>query len=189
MPSATEPARAIAGKETSAAMMGITTAVVIGTMVTAAVQAVTSTSLTIVQSAYAKIPRSRATNVQGIKHAVPPISWAIHVAMIKTTTAAAIGTVVIAAGKITTAYNTSTAARVRAWIRRLRSNAKGIVEVSTTRVTAAAMTITTIVVVNMMVETVVETAGTISNGPTVTIVGVRTRLKVDRTRRRVSVLL
>merc|ERR1711959_620606 len=101
---------------------------------------------------------------QGTKHVVASISWATHVAMIKTTTAAAIGTVVIAAGKITTSYNTSTAPRVSVWTRSLRSHAWGIVEVSTTRVTAAAMTTTTIAVANMMVETVVESPGTNSNG-------------------------
>lgn len=187
MPSATEPARARPGKTTSAAMMGITTAVVIGTVVIAAVQAVTSTSSAIVRIAYAKIPHYRAMDVQGTKHVVALISWAIHVAMIKTTTAAAIGTVVIAAGKITTSYNTRTAPPVIVKIRSLLSHARGIVEVSTTRVTAAAMTTITIAVANMMVETVVKSPGTNSNGPTVVIASVRTRLRVDQTRRRVSV--
>jgi len=160
--------------------MGITTVVVIGTVATAAVQAVTSTSLAIVRSVYAKIPRYRANNVQGTEHVALPTLWGINVVMTKTTTVAAIGTVVIAAGKITTSSNSRTARRVRVWIRDLRRNAKGIVEVSTTRVTAAAMTTTTIAVVNMMVETVVERPGTNFNFPTVKNVSVWTRLKVDK---------
>jgi len=155
MPSATELARVLLGRETSAATMGITTAVVIGTVVTAAVQAVTNTSLVIVQCVYAKIPHYRAANVQGTGHVVPPTLWAIHVVMTKTTTVAAIGTVVIAAVKIMTSSNSRTAKCVRVWIRDIRRNARDIVEVSTTRVTAAAMTTTTIAVVNMMVRSII----------------------------------
>lgn len=155
-PSATEPAATISGKMTSAATMGITTAVVIGTVVTAAGKAATSTSLTIVQSVYAKIPHKQPINVQGTEHVVTPATLAIHVAMIQTTTAAAIGTVVIAAVKITTTCNSRTAPSVIVWIRSSSSHARVIVEVPITLVITAAMTITTIAVVNMMVETVVE---------------------------------
>jgi len=175
----TEPAAMNSGKRTSAATMGITTVAVIGTAVTAAGKAATCTSLAIVQSVYAKMARKWSNNVQGTDHVVTPATLAIHVAMTQTTTAAAIGTMVIAAGKITTTCNSRTAPSVIVWIRSSSSHARVIAEVSITLAMAAAMTITTIVVVNMMVETVVEIAVTITNGPTVTIVSAWTQITVD----------
>lgn len=114
--SVVEPARPPRGKVMDAAMMEITIAVATGTLATAAAKAATSTSLITAQSVCAKIPRSRKS-VRKAANVVSLPTWAMDVAMMKTTIAAVIGTRVIAAGNPATNTNFRTAQNASVWIR------------------------------------------------------------------------
>merc|ERR1712019_50700 len=99
-----EPAQPLDGKETNAVTTGTTTAVAAGTGVTAVEKVVTPYSFHIALNANAKILR-KLSSVQGPRNALSSPMWATHVVMTKTTTAAAIGTMEIAAGRAVTSTN------------------------------------------------------------------------------------
>jgi len=106
---AAESARPRNGKVTNAATTTITTAVVAGTAVTAVERLATNFSYHIAQNVFAKIPRKRRKSVRRAENVVSNSTWVMAVATMKTTTAAATGTVVTAVGRVTTNTNTRTA--------------------------------------------------------------------------------
>merc|ERR1712037_499290 len=105
------------GEVTNAATMATTTAVAAGTLVTVAGKAATSISMIIARYANALTHRKRKS-VRRTKNAVSPHTWAMVVVTMKTTFAAAIGTMVIAAGRTKTNSNTRTARYANVWIPR-----------------------------------------------------------------------
>merc|ERR1712046_298611 len=116
---------------------------------------------------------------------VSKATWAMGVAMMKTTTAVAIGTMAIAVARTTTNTNTITAQHASVWIQRniqMRQNAMDTAEVQTSKVTAIAMTATTTAVVTTTVVTVVETKEANGNTRIAQIANARTQLKRVQTR-------
>jgi len=89
---------------TNAVTTGTTTAVVAGMVVTAVEKVVTLYSTRTAQNASAKILRKRLS-AQGRKNVFSSPTWATNVATMQTTTAVAIGTMEIAAGKAATSTN------------------------------------------------------------------------------------
>merc|ERR1719237_2023001 len=136
--------------------MRTTTAAVAGTLVTVAVKAVTSCSFLIALPANVWTHRKRKS-VRRTKNAVSPHTWAMVVVTMKTTIAAAIGTMVIAAGRTKTNSNTLTARHANVWIPRkhqLPKNAMDTAQLHSTKVTATATTTTITAVVHTTVATV-----------------------------------
>lgn len=154
------PARPKRGKVMGAATMGTTTVAVTGMVVTAVAKAVTSINFLIARNVNAKIPRKRKRSARRSINALCLHTTEMDVAMMETTTAAAIGTMVIAAGSPTINSNLPTAkTNATVWIRltrriKIQRNAMDIAEVRTTKVMVTAMTATTTAVVNMTVVTV-----------------------------------
>jgi len=136
--SAAAPAKPRAGRVTNVVTMEITTVVAAGTVVTAVVKVATSTSILTVHNASATMLRKRKS-VRRTERVVSPLTWAMDVATMLTTTVAAIGTTGTAAGRVTINFNTRTAKHASAWIRRLWKNVRVTVEVQTTKVTATVM--------------------------------------------------
>jgi len=137
--------------------MATTTVVVAGMLVTVAVKAVTSISTIIARSANAWTHRKRKS-VQRTKNAESPHMWEMVAVTMKTIIAAAIGTMVIAAGRTLTNSSTRTARHANAWIPRKQQvpkNAKDTAQLHSTKVTATATTTTITAVVDTMVATVV----------------------------------
>jgi len=99
-----EPAKPLDGKVTNAATMAITTAVVAGTVVTAVEKVVTRYSISIAPNVSVQILRKRKS-VQRTTNVVSSPIPATNVATMQTTTAVAIGTMVIAAGRAATNTN------------------------------------------------------------------------------------
>jgi len=103
------PVKNQSGKATNVVTMGITIIVATGTAVTVAGLAVIRTSSVIVRNVVAETPRSKRASVLRQTNVVCPSSMAMAVVTTKTTTAAATGTMVTAAGRIMTNFNLRTA--------------------------------------------------------------------------------
>jgi len=103
------PVKHQSGKATNVVTMAITIIVATGTAVTVAGLAVTRTSTVIVRNVVAETPRSKKASVPRKTNVVRPSTMAMAVVTTKTTTAAATGTMVTAAGRIMTHSNLSTA--------------------------------------------------------------------------------
>jgi len=171
---------------TNAVTTETTTAVAAGTVVTAAERVVTLCSLLIAQIANAKIPR-KLLSVQALKNVPSSPTWATNDAMTKITTAIAIGTMEIAAGKAVTSTNSLTAKAANAWIRRqTRPSARVIVEAQITKVTATVTTTTTTVAVTTTVATAVARKA-LTSFLTVKSANARIQLTLENKKRKASV--